>query len=194
MICSLRGRLAGKTAGRAVVECGGVGYDVQAPLTVIERLPEVGEEVFLLTEFVVRETGQALYGFLTERERLLFVQLMKTSGVGAKTVLAMMSAMTVDELVAALSSDDAARLALAPGIGKKTAERLIVDFRGSALLVAAASAAPAVDGEVEQALAALGYKKAEIKKALSRFGADAGEGTAERVRTALRILSGRARD
>lgn len=190
MISSIRGILRRKSANSALVECGGLGYEVQAPLTVTEALPAVGEEVFLLTEFTVRETAHTLYGFSHERQRRLFRHLLKTSGVGAKTVLAMMSAMTMEELVAALSAEDVGRLSLIPGIGTKTADRLIVDFRGSDLLVEQA-AAPAADSEVEQALAALGYKKAEIKTAMADPSVAAGEDTAARVRAALRLLSRR---
>ena len=194
MITAIRGRLRQKTAGSAVIECGGLHYEVLVPFTVAERLPAEAEEVFLLTEFVVRELSHTLYGFFSEQERQLFRQLMKTSGVGAKTVLALMSAMSTEELIAALSAEDTARLARTPGIGQKTAERLVIDFRGSVLLIKTASATAAeTDSEVEQALAALGYKKAEIKKALSRLSAevDADADTAMRIRAALRILSGR---
>lgn len=193
MINFIRGRLVSKTPNAAVVDVGGVGYEILTPLTVSEQLPDIGEEAFLLTEFVVREESQTLFGFIAERERELFRRLLKVSGIGAKTALAMLSAMNTDELLAALAAEDVARLSGVPGIGKKTADRLVVDFRGSAFLTsAAAAAAGGVDGEVEQALAVLGYKRAEIRRALGRLppvGKD--ETTAERVRAALRVLSGR---
>ena len=190
MIASIRGVLQHKSANVLVIECGGLGYEILAPLTVTEQLPEEGAEVFLLTEFVVREMSQTLYGFLHERERRLFRQLMKTSGVGAKTVLAMMSTMTIDELMSALAAEDVAKLSLIPGIGKKTADRLVVDFRGN-LLLREAVEQPEQNDEVEQVLSALGYKKAEIKNILTQLDADSGTDTATRVRTALRLLSGK---
>lgn len=193
MISFLRGVLYQKFPNKVLVEVNGLGYEVHAPLTVTERLPSPGEEVFLLTEFVIRETAHVLYGFLHERERQLFQQLMKTSGVGAKTVLAVMSAMDTDEVVAVLSAEDVGRLAQVPGIGKKTADRMVVDFRGSSLFLREASA-PTVEDEVTQALEALGYKKAEIAKVLPKLkGAEEGaeEDTAARVRAALRLLSQR---
>lgn len=188
MIASLRGILRGKSATSLLVECGGIGYAVHAPLTVTEQLPAVGEEVVLLTEFLVRENAHSLYGFLHERERELFRQMMKTSGVGAKLVLAAMSTLGVDELVAVLSAEDVGRLAKVPGIGKKIADRLVVDFRGSHLLLRAAVQS-STDSEVELALETLGYKKAEIKKALAQLAGSGEDSTEGRVRAALRLLS-----
>ena len=187
MIAFIRGVLVEKRPNTVFIECNGIGYEVMAPLTVVEKLPPEGETIFLLTQFVVREESQTLYGFLNESERTLFCRLIKVSGVGAKTALAMMSALTTDSLLAALSTEDIGRLSAVPGIGRKTAERLIVDFRGSSLLLE--TAAFSVDNDAEQALAALGYKKSEIGKALSQLPAVTNEDTASRVRTALRVLS-----
>ena len=188
MITSLRGILAAKSPGAAVVEVGGVGYRIAAPLTVTDKLPEVGAEVFLLTEFVVREDSQTLYGFLDERTRELFCRLTKVSGVGAKTALAMLGAMDTGELISALINGDSARLSSAPGIGAKTAERLIVEFRGSAL---SADSPGDEQGEAAQALAALGYKKAEIARALSalRKGGEEFDDVSAQVKAALVILA-----
>ena len=193
MIGFLRGRLAAKSASAAVVECGGVGYEVLSPLTTLERLPATGEEVFLLTEMLVRAESQTLYGFLEDRDRDIFRRLIKTGGVGAKTALALMSALSSDELLRALADGDSAVVSRAPGIGAKTAERIIVDFRGSPLLLrTSANALSNADRDVEQALAGLGYKKAEIAKALSALpAAKEEEDTAARLRMALQILSGR---
>ena len=192
MIGSLRGRLIWKTAAQAAVECGGVGYEVAVAPSVSERLPAAGAEVFLLTEMIVREDAQLLFGFLEARERELFRRLLKVSGIGAKTALAMM-AMGVGELIQALSAEDAGRLARAPGVGRKTAERLIVEFRGSEWLLESAGAGGGKSGEnaeAEQALAALGYRKKEIADALAALP-KAETGVAEKVRAALRVLSGR---
>lgn len=192
MISFLRGILAAKSASAAIIECGGVGYEALAPLTTIEKLPKIGEPVFLLVDFVVRPESQTLYGFFHERERDIFRRLIKVSGVGAKTALALMSALPADDLLSALSDGDATRIAHAPGIGKKTAERIIVDFRGSPLLSMSAigtATVPDSDRDIEQALFGLGYKKAEIARVLTALPAD--DNTAARLRAALQILSGR---
>ena len=193
MIGSLRGRLIAKTATHVEVECAGVGYEVSITPTVAERLPsESGAEIFLLTEFIVREDAQLLFGFLEGRERELFRRLLKVSGIGAKTALAMM-ALGVEELLTALGAEDVARVSRAPGVGRKTAERLIVEFRGSPLLTESAAAGggkSGEDAEAEQALAALGYRKKEITDALAALPKEE-MGVSEKVRAALRVLSGR---
>ena len=192
MIRTVEGRLVKKTLNTVLVECGGLGYELSVPMTVSERLPEEGETVKLVTELVVREDSHTLYGFLQADERALFCRLIKVSGIGAKTALAMMSAMSAAELLAALAAEDAARLATTPGIGMKTAERLVVDLRGSPLLLAADRLVPtSVDDDVAQALASLGYNKNEIKKTLSAMpAATEDDEVAARVRAALRLLSG----
>ncbi len=192
MISFLRGKLAIKTSLSAVVECNGVGYEALAPLTTLEQLPPPGAEVFLLTDVVTRAESQTLYGFSNAREREIFRRLIKVSGVGAKTALALMSALRADELVAALAGGDAAHLSRAPGIGTKTAERIIIDFRGSPLLEMTDGITSGDDmHDVERALAGLGYKKGEIARALSSIPADVGEDAAVRLRAALQILSGK---
>lgn len=190
MITHIRGVLASRQPNRLVVECGGIGYEVMAPLSVTEGLPDAGGDVFLLTEFIVREDSQTLYGFAKEQERALFRRLLKVSGIGAKTVIAMMSAMSVDELLGCISAEDAGRLTMIPGIGKKTAERLVVEMRGSDLLVKGAVLS-ATDSEASQTLAALGYNKSEIRKALTQLPRDVGDTTESLVRAALRLLSGK---
>lgn len=192
MITSLRGRLVVKTAAQAVVECGGVGYETAVTPAVAERLPEPGAEVFLLTEMIVRDDAHLLFGFLEARERELFRRLLKVSGIGAKTALGML-ALGGGELLEALSAEDAGRLSRAPGVGRKTAERLIVEFRGSEWLLEAAGAGggrTGEDAEAEQALAALGYRKKEIADALAALPKEE-MGVSEKVRAALRVLSGR---
>ena len=140
---------------------------------------------------MVREESQTLYGFLDETTRALFRRLIKISGIGAKTALAMMSTMTAKELLSALANEDHARLSGTPGIGKKTAERLIIEFRGSALLSSSGADFGVIrDDDVEQALTSLGYKKDEIKRALTAMPPDATD-TAVKVRAALRFLAGK---
>ena len=190
MIASLNGYMAAKSAASVVLEINGIGYEVAIPLTVMDKLPTIGEKVFLLIEFVVREESQTLYGFLDETTRALFRRLIKISGIGAKTALAMMSTMTAKELLSALANEDHARLSGTPGIGKKTAERLIIEFRGSALLSSSGADFGVIrDDDVEQALTSLGYKKDEIKRALTAMP-DATD-TAVKVRAALRFLAGK---
>lgn len=193
MIATLRGILAGKSPGEAVIEIGGIGYRVATPVLVTDRLPQKGEEVFLYTEMIVREDSQTLYGFLDEKTRALFCRLVKVSGIGAKTALAMLGAMPVGEFLSALASGDATRLSATPGIGAKTAQRLIVEFRGSALLADASGGSAHAD--TSQALAALGYKKPEITRALSALGKmhdNAAEmPPAEQIKAALKILAKR---
>lgn len=193
MIVFLRGILIAKSATAAVIECNGIGYEALAPLTTIEQLPAVGEKVFLLTQLVVREDSQTLYGFSDKRARAIFQCLIKISGVGAKTALALMSALTAEQLLTAVSSGAAERLSQAPGIGKKTAERIIIDFRDNPLLnmPLGDGAITAGDRDVEQALAGLGYKKTEINRALAALPAATPPDTAIRLRAALQILSGR---
>ncbi len=190
MISFVNGYLRIKTASSVVVEVGGIGYEIFPSLTTIENLPAIGEKVIMLTELVVREDSQTLYGFLDETTRLLFRQLIKVSGIGAKTALAMMSTMTANELLSALANEDHASLSKAPGIGKKTAERLIIEFRGSALLLSQDKKTNVENNDdVEQALETLGYKKAEIKRAVAALPAES-QDIASKVRAALRFLSG----
>jgi Holliday junction DNA helicase RuvA len=124
MIGSLRGRLAFKQAPYVLIECHGVGYDVETPMSTFFELPAVGSEVLLRTHLLVREDAQILYGFGTDVERHLFREVLKVRGVGAKIALAILSAMSVKDFTRCISYEDAAALARIPGIGKKTAERL----------------------------------------------------------------------
>ncbi len=191
MIATLRGLLTAKAPGTVVVEAGGVGYRVCAPLTVTDRLPATGAEVFLLTELIVREDSQTLYGFLDERSRALFCRLMRVSGIGAKTALAMLSAMDADAMLSAIAKGDTVLLSSAPGIGEKTAQRLIVELRGEALSLGADVGGEQSDAA--QALAALGYKKPEIQRALAAMRKSGEEypTPAEEIRAALKILAKR---
>ena len=191
MIGRLRGTLIDKHPPLLLVDVGGVGYELEAPMTTFYDLPPVGEAVVLHTHLVVREDAHLLYGFSRRRERDLFRRLIRISGVGGRLALALLSGMSAEELAAAVRSNDVTRLTRLPGIGKKTAERLIVELRdrfreeSAAMATAEATAAPTdplVDAR--QALAALGYKPAEVDRLLA--GVDtAGRSTEEIIRLAL---------
>jgi Holliday junction DNA helicase RuvA len=187
VIGSLKGRLVEKLPPRVLVEAGGVGYEVEVPMSTAFALPEVGGEVALLTHLVVREDAQLLYGFATRAERDLFRALIKVNGVGPKLALTVLSGISGDDFLAVLRDGDAAALTRLPGIGKKTAERLIVELKDRLVggAAAATSAAPTPVGEALRALEALGYKAAEAAKMVQV--AAKGAGTAEDIiRRALR--------
>ena len=129
MIGSLRGRLASKSPPGLLLEVGGVGYELEAPMSTFFDLPAVGEEVKLLTHLVVREDAHILYGFLTEGERQLFRGLLKVSGVGPKLALAILSGISLDGFAACVSAQDIGALTRIPGVGRKTAERLLIEMR-----------------------------------------------------------------
>jgi Holliday junction DNA helicase RuvA len=179
MIGSLRGQLASKQAPGIVVECHGVGYEVETPMSTFLELPGVGTEIHLYTHLLVREDAQILYGFATEEERALFRTLLKVNRVGAKMALGVLSAMTANDFRRCVEYEDAATLAKVPGIGKKTAERLIMEMRdridkvgmptlpGQAVSVEANAKSEAVD-----ALVALGYKPNEVSKLLGKLDID----------------------
>ena len=190
MIGSLRGRLAHKQPPQIIIECGGVGYEIETPMSTFFQLPETGAEVFLHTHLVVREDAQTLFGFSSEEEKTLFRSLLKVSGVGAKMALAILSGMTVADFRRTVTHDDTAMLVKVPGIGKKTAERLIVEMRDriDQMGVDADSSrtAPADPrNEAFDALISLGYRASEIKRLLAKL--DTAEKTAEDIiRLALR--------
>jgi holliday junction DNA helicase RuvA len=185
MISRLRGLLLEKTPPLLLVDVGGVGYDVFAPMTTIYRLPDVGSEVTLHTHFVVREDVQQLYGFADTRDRRLFRTLIRVNGVGPKMALAIMSGMEVNDLVRCVRSDNVAALTTIPGIGKKTAERLLVELRDKlgewdfVIPASASTAGGAVSpddyvAEAESALVALGYKPQDATRMVSAVQADRG--------------------
>jgi Holliday junction DNA helicase RuvA len=187
----LRGTLAHKEPPYLVVEVQGVGYEVEAPLSTCFKLPETGQPVFLLTHLLVREDQHILYGFSSEAERRLFRSLLKVSGVGAKTALGVLSGMTVEAFARCIETDDVAALVRLPGIGRKTAERLIVEMRdriGTSTGLDGGEA-PGVPGDPHgdalNALVALGYKPAEARRMLERAPAEAVT-TEEILRAVLR--------
>jgi holliday junction DNA helicase RuvA len=197
MIGSLHGRIASKTPPQLTIDVGGVGYELEAPMSTFFHLPAVGQEVRLLTHLVVREDAHVLYGFGSEEERHLFRSLLKVSGVGPKIALALLSGLTVESFVRCIRGEDAAALTRVPGIGRKTAERLIVEMRdrlGAADGVGtpgASSLAPvSPEGEAFGALVALGYKPAEATRLLKA----AGPGTHSTEELIRRALQGTARD
>jgi holliday junction DNA helicase RuvA len=185
LIGALRGRVIARGTDHVVVEVGGVGYKVFVP-----RQPD-GDDVLLHTHHVVREDGQFLFGFATRDELALFEMLTSVSGVGPRAALALLSVSRPADLAAAIASGDSAALARAPGVGKKTAERLIVDLRGKIARVAD-GALPSVpmDDEAAAALVALGYTPAEAAAALRGVPPAARASTEDRVRAALRAAAG----
>lgn len=194
MIGSLRGRLSYKQAPAVIIECSGVGYDVETPMSTFFELPAVGDELFLFTHLLVREDAQILYGFATENERALFRTLLRVRGIGARIALAILSAMSVADFNRAIEYEDATALAKIPGIGKKTAERLIVEMRDRVETAAAGGAERvAIErgarGEAVDALVALGYRPAEVNKLIAGLDTD-GRSAEDIIRLALRQAAG----
>ena len=194
MIGSLRGKLTAKQAPHIVVECQGVGYEVETPMSTFLDLPAVGAELSLHTHLLVREDAQILYGFATEQERMLFRTLLRISGVGAKMGLAILSTMSVADFQRCVGYEDAVTLVKVPGVGKKTAERLIIEMRDK---IDATTTAPGVTrvavessprSEAVDALLALGYKSGEVNKLLGTM--DIGGKSAEDIiRSALQQVA-----
>lgn len=199
MIAQVRGRLLRKEPQEAIVDVGGVGYRVTIPLSTFYRIGEPGEEVALLTHTHVREDTLALFGFLTGAEQALFERLIAVSGVGPKLAISILSGIEAPDLVAALRSSDLARLTRIPGVGKKTAERLVLELRDKVQgLAATEEEAPATAPlssareDLVSALVHLGYSRPEAEKGVDRALKDDGAGRFEDVlRRTLRILSGR---
>ncbi|HEY5655473.1 MAG TPA: Holliday junction branch migration protein RuvA [Woeseiaceae bacterium] len=176
MIGSLRGKVLHKQAPQVVIECAGVGYEVEMPLPTFFELPPIGDEVFLFTHMVVREDAQNLYGFASEDERQLFRSLLRISGVGARMGLAILSAMSAGEFQRCVEQEDAAMLVKVPGVGKKTAERLIIEMRDrinrdalATRRTAPVSSTPDARSEAFNALLTLGYKATEVNRLLSQL-------------------------
>lgn len=192
MIGRLRGRLVDKAPPQVLVECGGVGYEVDVPMSTFCGLPDLGAEVVLLTRLVVREDAQVLYGFATAAERQAFGLLLKISGIGPRMALAVLSGMSVAELAQAVTQQQAARLTKVPGIGKKTAERLLLELKGKlGGELGPAGSAVAAPGtarhDIEQALLALGYNEREAAAALEALPAQVE--VSEGIKLALKALS-----
>jgi Holliday junction DNA helicase RuvA len=190
MIGRLRGVLLEKSPPDVLVDCQGVGYEVHVSMSTFYNLPAVGEPVTLLTHFVVREDAQLLYGFGTAAERAAFRELIKISGVGPRTALAVLSGMSVAELAQAVSRQESGRLTKVPGIGKKTAERLLLELKGKlGADLGAPGQAPASDAhaDIQQALLALGYSEKEAAAALKALPPQVG--VSEGIKLALKALA-----
>ncbi|HEZ8491471.1 TPA: Holliday junction branch migration protein RuvA [Neisseria gonorrhoeae] len=192
MISRLTGKLVEKNPPQIVIDVNGVGYEADVSMQTFYNLPPVGESVQLFTQLIIREDAHLLFGFATAEERKTFRQLIKVGGIGAKTALGILSAMTADELARAVAEEDVKRLSSAPGIGKKTAERMVLELRGKLVahtvtdgLFATSPAADETE-DIVSTLLALGYNEREAKAAVKGVpkGTDVGEG----VRLALKNL------
>jgi Holliday junction DNA helicase RuvA len=192
MIGRITGTLAEKSPPLVLIDVGGVGYEVDVPMSTFYNLPALGERVALLTHFVVREDAQQLFGFLTAAERATFRLLVKISGIGPRMALALLSGLSVTELSHAVAAQDSARLVKVPGIGKKTAERLLLELKGKlapdlALPGGAAGAASDHQNDITQALMALGYNEREAAAALKALPPDVG--VSDGIKLALKALN-----
>jgi len=190
MIGRLSGILAEKAPPMVLVDVQGVGYEVDVPMSTFYNLPALGAPVLLLTHFVVREDAQVLFGFATHEERATFRQLVKISGVGPRMALGLLSGLSVAELAQAVTRQDSARLVKVPGIGKKTAERLLLELKGKlGPDLGLPGAAPLSDhqGDIAQALQTLGYNEREAQAALKAL--PPGVGVSEGIKLALKALN-----
>jgi Holliday junction DNA helicase RuvA len=189
MIGRLVGTLAEKTPPQVLIDVGGIGYEVDVPMSSFYNLPALGERVTLLTHFVVREDAQVLFGFLTHDERATFRLLVKISGVGPRTALSILSGLSVNELAQAISLQESGRLVKVPGIGKKTAERLLLELKGKLgdALTAPPSVASHAQGDILQALLALGYSDREAAASLKALPKDIG--VSDGIKLALKALA-----
>ena len=190
MIGRLQGTLAAKNPPQVLIDCHGVGYEVDVPMGTFYHLPGLGEPVTLLTHFVVREDAQLLYGFATAPERDAFRQLIKVTGVGPRMALGVLSGLGVQELAQAITAQETGRLVKVPGIGKKTAERLLLELKGKLgadLGSAHAHASTAQQADILQALLALGYSDKDAAAALKALPADVG--VSDGIKLALRALA-----
>ncbi len=191
MIGRISGILLDKTPPLALIDCNGVGYECEVPMSTFYLLPQVGEKVTLLTHFVVREDAQLLFGFGTHQERLMFRQLLKVNGIGAKSALAILSGLSIDELIQAVSLQEAGLLTRVPGIGKKTAERLLLELKDKFTLDSAlsikGSGITSISQDVLNALIALGYNERESLNAVKSL--DANLTVNDGIKQALKYLS-----
>lgn len=189
MIGKLTGTLLDKNPPTVLVDCHGVGYEVQVPMSTFYNLPATGAQVSLLTHFIVREDAQLLYGFGTPSERNTFRELIKISGVGPRTALAIISGMGIEDLAQAVTLQEAGRLIKVPGIGKKTAERLLLELKGK---IGADMGSKSLftnehQNDILQALLALGYNDKEAAAALKALPPDIG--VSDGIKRALQALA-----
>ena len=191
MIGRISGILLDKTPPLALIDCNGVGYECEVPMSTFYLLPQVRDKVTLLTHFVVREDAQLLFGFGTHQERLMFRQLLKVNGIGAKSALAILSGLSIDELIQAVSLQEAGLLTRVPGIGKKTAERLLLELKDKFTLDSAlsikGSGMASISQDVLNALIALGYNERESLNAVKSL--DINLTVNDGIKQALKYLS-----
>lgn len=197
MIGSIRGRLSFKQPPQVILDCSGVGYEIETPMSTFLELPPIGSEVFLHTHLQVREDAHTLFGFATEQEKSLFRLLLKVNGVGARMALAILSGMGVADFYRAVQYEDTAALTRIPGIGRKTAERLIIEMRDridkqAGVVPRTAGGATVTHsprGEAFDALVALGYKPQEVKRLMEQLDID-DKSAEDIIRAALRMVAG----
>ena len=193
MIGRIQGSLAEKNPPEILVDCNGVGYELLVPMSTFYNLPGLGEKVTLLTHFVVREDAQILYGFATSTERAAFRQLVKISGVGPRTALSVLSGMSVEELAQAVTLQEMGRIIKVPGIGKKTAERLLLELKGKLGADIGVNLGGGVNitndsqSDILQALVALGYSDRDAALALKALPKDIG--VSDGIKLALKALA-----
>ena len=190
MIGRLTGTLLEKNPPQILIDAGGVGYEVDVPMSTFYHLPATGQKVSLHTHLAIREDGHFLYGFGSEEERAAFRQLIKVSGIGARTALAVLSGLSVTDLAQAIALQEAGRLVKIPGIGKKTAERLLLELKGKLADATGVSLHAPVDDakqDISNALLALGYNEKEAAAAMKQLPADVN--TSDGIRQALKLLS-----
>lgn len=190
MIARLNGRLLEKSPPLIVVDCNGVGYEVEVPMSTFYNLPELGQPVQLLTHMVVREDAQLLYGFGSEQEKNTFKQLLKVNGIGAKSALSILSGVSVNDLMLAVSQQEVAMLTRVPGVGKKTAERLLLELKDKFVVTGSTSAQPvakAATDDILNALVALGYNEREATATVKLL--EPGVSVSDGIRQALKYLS-----
>ncbi len=190
MIGRIIGILAVKQPPQILVDVNGVGYEIDVPMSTFYNLPALGEKVSLLTHQAIREDAHLLYGFGSEIERAAFRELLKVSGIGAKTALSVLSGLSVNDLSVAIAEQEIGRIVKVPGIGKKTAERLLLELKGKPVFagaIANVTGVPSVSDDVRQALLALGYNDKEAAMAAQKLPADLP--VTEAIRQALKLLS-----
>lgn len=191
MIGRLSGVLLEKQPPHVLLDVHGIGYEIDVPMSTFYDLPAIGAQTTLYTHLVIREDMHLLFGFATESERQAFRQLVKISGVGARTALALLSGLSVSDLYHAVSTQDSARLVKIPGIGKKTAERLLLELRdkldATSIKIGQVTATPNNDSDILNALFSLGYNDGEANWAIKQIAADAT--VSDGIRQALQLLS-----
>jgi Holliday junction DNA helicase RuvA len=190
MIARLKGVLIEKTPPTVVIDCNGVGYECEVPMSTFYNLPALGESVTLLTHLVVREDAHLLYGFGTDRERVTFRQLLKVNGIGAKSALSILSGLSVEDLIQAVALQETGLLTRVPGIGKKTAERLLLELKDKFSiegLAVSANAPKSAAADILNALVSLGYNEKEALLAVKQLAPEIG--VSEGIKLALKSLS-----